>query len=139
MLTNESSERLCRKRYYGGRVFTDIVETLALNRAKKLFGQEHANVQPHWGAQANLAVYAALLEPGDASAWVLLHIVTPDTWASGDSAGKVYRFVRYQTEADGSIDYDKLEILAKKKKRNFCRWIFLVYSANRLCPFCCYW
>ncbi len=117
VLTNKYSEGYPGKRYYGGQVFTDIVETLALDRAKKLFGAEHANVQPHSGAQANLAVYAALLQPGDTVLGMDLshgghlthgHPVT--------LPAKVYRFVRYQTEADGSIDYDKLEILAKKEK-----------------------
>lgn len=117
VLTNKYSEGYPGKRYYGGQEFTDAVETLALVRVKKLFGAEHANVQPHSGAQANLAVYAALLEPGDTVLGMDLshgghlthgHPVT--------LPAKVYRFVRYQTEADGSIDYDKLEALAKKEK-----------------------
>ncbi len=117
VLTNKYSEGYPGKRYYGGQEFTDIVETLAIARAQKLFGAEHANVQPHSGAQANLAVYAALLQPGDTVLGMDLshgghlthgHPVT--------LPAKVYRFVRYQTEADGSIDYDKLEILAKKEK-----------------------
>lgn len=117
VFTNKYSEGYPGRRYYGGQVFTDVVETLALDRVKKLFGAEHANVQPHSGAQANLAVYAALLEPGDTVLGMDLshgghlthgHPVT--------LPAKVYRFVRYTTEADGSLDYQKLEALAKKEK-----------------------
>ena len=117
VLTNKYSEGYPGKRYYGGQEFTDAVETLAIARAKKLFGAEHANVQPHSGAQANLAVYAALLQPGDTVLGMDLshgghlthgHPVT--------LPAKVYRFVRYGTEADGSIDYDRLEALAVREK-----------------------
>lgn len=117
VLTNKYSEGYPGRRYYGGQEFTDVVETLAINRAKKLFGAEHANVQPHSGAQANLAVYAALLEPGDTVLGMDLshgghlthgHPVT--------LPAKVYNFVRYKTEADGTIDHKKLEALAKKVK-----------------------
>lgn len=117
VLTNKYSEGYPGRRYYGGQEFTDVVETLAINRAKKLFGAEHANVQPHSGAQANLAVYAALLNPGDTVLGMDLshgghlthgHPVT--------LPAKVYNFVRYKTEADGTIDYKKLEALAKKVK-----------------------
>ncbi len=117
VFTNKYSEGYPGRRYYGGQVFTDVVETLAIDRVKKLFGAEHANVQPHSGAQANLAVYAALLESGDTVLGMDLshgghlthgHPVT--------LPAKVYRFVRYTTEADGSLDYQKLEALAKKEK-----------------------
>ena len=116
-LTNKYSEGYPGKRYYGGQTYTDAVETLAIERVKKLFGAEHANVQPHSGAQANLAVYAALLEPGDTVLGMDLshgghlthgHPVT--------LPAKVYRFVRYETEPDGTIDYKKLEALAIKEK-----------------------
>lgn len=116
-LTNKYSEGYPGKRYYGGQTYTDQVETLAMSRVKKLFGAEHANVQPHSGAQANLAVYAALLEPGDTVLGMDLshgghlthgHPVT--------LPAKVYRFVRYETELDGTIDYKKLEALALKEK-----------------------
>lgn len=117
VLTNKYSEGYPGRRYYGGQEFTDVVETLAINRAKKLFGAEHANVQPHSGAQANLAVYAALLNPGDTVLGMDLshgghlthgHPVT--------LPAKVYNFVRYKTEPDGTIDYKKLEALAKQVK-----------------------
>ncbi len=117
VFTNKYSEGYPGRRYYGGQEFTDQVETLAIERAKKLFGAAHANVQPHSGAQANLAVYAALLEPGDTVLGMDLshgghlthgHPVT--------LPAKVYNFVRYKTEPDGTIDYKKLEALAKKVK-----------------------
>lgn len=117
VFTNKYSEGYPGRRYYGGQMFTDQVETLAIERAKKLFGAEHANVQTHSGAQANLAVYAALLQPGDTVLGMDLshgghlthgHPVT--------LPAKVYRFVRYKTEKDGVIDYKKLEVLAKKEK-----------------------
>lgn len=117
VFTNKYSEGYPGRRYYGGQTFTDQVETLAIERAKKLFGAEHANVQTHSGAQANLAVYAALLEPGDTVLGMDLshgghlthgHPVT--------LPAQVYRFVRYKTEADGTIDYKKLEALAKQEK-----------------------
>jgi glycine hydroxymethyltransferase len=117
IFTNKYSEGYPGRRYYGGQAFTDAVEALAIERAKKLFGADHANVQPHSGAQANLAVYAALLEPGDTVLGMDLshgghlthgHPVT--------LPAKVYRFVRYKTEADGTIDYRKLEQLAKTVK-----------------------
>ncbi len=117
VMTNKYSEGYPGRRYYGGQEFTDAVETLALDRVKKLFGAEHANVQPHSGAQANLAVYAALLNPGDTVLGMDLshgghlthgHPVT--------LPAKVYNFVRYKTEPEGTIDYKKLEALAKKVK-----------------------
>lgn len=117
VFTNKYSEGYPGRRYYGGQEWTDVVETLAIDRVKKLFGAEHANVQPHSGAQANLAVYAALLEPGDTVLGMDLshgghlthgHPVT--------LPAKVYNFVRYKTEADGTIDYKKLEKLAKEVK-----------------------
>ena len=117
VFTNKYSEGYPGRRYYGGQEWTDVVETLAIDRVKKLFGAEHANVQPHSGAQANLAVYAALLEPGDTVLGMDLshgghlthgHPVT--------LPAKVYNFVRYKTETDGTIDYKKLEKLAKEVK-----------------------
>ncbi len=117
VFTNKYSEGYPGKRYYGGQEWTDVVETLAIDRVKKLFGAEHANVQAHSGAQANLAAYAALLSPGDTVLGMDLshgghlthgHPVT--------LPAKVYHFVRYKTEPDGSIDYKKLEKLAKEVK-----------------------
>jgi glycine hydroxymethyltransferase len=117
VLTNKYAEGYPGRRYYGGQEFTDVVETLAIERVKKLFGAQHANVQPLSGAAANLAAYAAILKPGDTVLGMDLshgghlthgHPVT--------LSAKVYRFVRYKTEPDGTIDYKKLETLAKKEK-----------------------
>lgn len=116
VFTNKYSEGYPGNRYYGGQDFTDVIETLAIDRAKALFGAEHANVQPLSGASANLAAYAATLSPGDTVLGMDLshgghlthgHPVT--------LPAKVFRFVRYKTEADGTIDYEKLEALAKKE------------------------
>jgi glycine hydroxymethyltransferase len=117
VLTNKYAEGYPGKRYYGGQRWTDAIETLAIDRAKVLFGAEHANVQPHSGAQANLAAYMAVLNPGDTVLGMDLshgghlthgHPVT--------LPAKIYRFVRYKTEPDGTIDYAKLEKLAKKEQ-----------------------
>lgn len=117
VFTNKYSEGYPGRRYYGGQEWTDVVETLAIERAKKIFGAEHVNVQPLSGAPANLAAYAAILKPGDTVLGMDLshgghlthgHPVT--------LSAQIYRFVRYKTEADGSIDYKKLEALAKKEK-----------------------
>lgn len=117
VLTNKYSEGYPGRRYYGGQEWTDVVETLAINRAKKLFGAEHANVQPHAGAPANLAAYSAILRPGDT-------ILGMDLSHGGHLThghpltlpAQIYRFVGYKTELDGTIDYKKLEALAKKEK-----------------------
>lgn len=117
VLTNKYSEGYPGRRYYGGQEFTDVVETLAINRVKKLFGAEHANVQPHAGAPANLAAYSAILKPGDT-------ILGMDLSHGGHLThghpltlpAQIYHFVGYKTEADGTIDYKKLEVLAKKVK-----------------------
>lgn len=117
VFTNKYSEGYPGRRYYGGQEFTDRIETLAIDRAKKLFGAEHANVQLLSGASANMSAYAAVLQPGDTVLGMDLshggHLTHghPVTFMS-----KVLRFVRYKTEADGTIDYSKLEALAKKEK-----------------------
>lgn len=117
VFTNKYSEGYPGHRYYGGQTFTDVIETLAIERAKKLFGAEHANVQPLSGASANMSAYAAVLQPGDTVLGMDLshggHLTHghPVTFTS-----KVFRFVRYKTEEDGSIDYRKLEALAQKEK-----------------------
>ena len=117
VFTNKYSEGYPGHRYYGGQTFTDVIETLAIERAKKLFGAEHANVQPLSGASANMSAYAAVLQPGDTVLGMDLshggHLTHghPVTFTS-----KVFRFVRYKTEADGRIDYRALEALAQKEK-----------------------
>lgn len=117
VFTNKYSEGYPGRRYYGGQEFTDIIETLAINRAKKLFKAEHANVQPLSGASANMSAYAAVLQPGDTVLGMDLshggHLTHghPVTFTS-----KIFRFVRYKTEADGSIDYRALVTLAQREK-----------------------
>ena len=117
VFTNKYSEGYPGRRYYGGQTFTDVVETLAIDRAKKLFGSGHANVQPLSGASANMSVYAAVLAPGDTVLGMDLshggHLTHghPVTFSS-----KIFRFVRYKTESDGTIDYAKLLTLAQAEK-----------------------
>ena len=113
-LTNKYAEGYPGKRYYGGCEYVDMVETIAIERAKRLFSAEHANVQPHAGAQANLAVYYALLQPGDTVLAMNLnhggHLTHGHT---ANASGKLYRFVQYGVSEDtGYIDYDELERLA---------------------------
>jgi glycine hydroxymethyltransferase len=119
VFTNKYSEGYPGKRYYGGQEFTDKVEQIAIDRAKQLFGADHANIQPHSGAPANLAVYHAWLEPGDTVLGMRLdhgghlthgHPVT--------AAGKIFNFVRYGIKdvETGEIDYEELRALALKHK-----------------------
>ncbi|NLB61545.1 MAG: serine hydroxymethyltransferase, partial [Clostridiales bacterium] len=117
-LTNKYAEGYPAKRYYGGCEAVDIVENLARDRAKKLFGAEHANVQPHSGAQANLSVYFALLEHGDTILGMNLSHGGHLTHGSPvNMSGKYFNFVPYGvSEKDEKIDYDELERLAKEHK-----------------------
>ncbi len=110
ILTNKYAEGYSGKRYYGGCECVDVVETIAIERAKKLFGAEFANVQPHSGAQANLAVYFALLEPGDTVLGMSLADGGHLTHGSPvNLSGKYYNFVSYGVdEVTHRIDYDKL-------------------------------
>ena len=116
VLTNKYAEGYPGKRYYGGCVYADELEALAIERAKALFGAEFANVQPHSGAQANLEVYAALLQPGDtlmgmdlANGGHLSH------GAPVNLSGQIYRSVSYGVDpATGRIDYDQVEDLVRK-------------------------
>lgn len=116
VLTNKYAEGYPGKRYYGGCVYADELEALAISRAKALFGAEFANVQPHSGAQANLEVYAALLQPGDtlmgmdlANGGHLSH------GAPVNLSGQIYRSVSYGVDpATGRIDYDQVEDLVRK-------------------------
>lgn len=119
ILTNKYAEGYPGKRYYGGQKFTDIVENLARDRAKKLFGAKYANVQPLGGANANIAMYMALLEPGDTILGMDLshggHLTHghPVTYLT-----KIFRFVRYKMKdvETGEIDYDDMLAVAKKEK-----------------------
>ena len=117
--TNKYSEGYPGKRYYGGQQFTDVVENIARDRAKKLFGAKFANVQPHAGAPANVAMYFALLEPGDTILGMDLshggHLTHghPVTYLT-----KIFRFVRYKMKnpETGEIDYDEMREVAKREK-----------------------
>src|SRR5205085_7053601 len=114
VLTNKYSEGYPGKRYYGGNEVIDEVEDLARERAKALFGAAHANVQPHAGANANMAVYLALLQPGDTVLGMKLDQGGHLTHGSPvNASGKLYRFVSYGvTESDERIDFDEMRDLA---------------------------
>ncbi len=127
ILTNKYAEGYPGKRYYGGCEFIDEVENLAINRVKQIFGAEHVNVQPLSGAPANIAVYFALLKPGDTVLGMDLshggHLTHghPVTYMA-----KIYNFVRYKTNAEGLIDLDNLRQMAQEHKPKI---ILVGYSA----------
>ncbi|MBQ3356466.1 MAG: serine hydroxymethyltransferase [Oscillospiraceae bacterium] len=118
VLTNKYAEGLPAKRYYGGCEVVDEVERLAIARAKELFGAEFVNVQPHSGAQANLAAYAALVRPGDTILGMSLANGGHLTHGSPvNQSGKLYSFVSYGVDPDtGCIDYDEIARLAEQHK-----------------------
>ena len=117
-MTNKYAEGYPQNRYYGGCECVDIVEDLARDRAKKIFGAEHANVQAHSGAQANMGVYQAILTPGDTVLGLNLSHGGHLTHGSKvNSSGKLYNFIAYGVkEEDGRIDYDEVEKLAIEHK-----------------------
>lgn len=134
VLTNKYSEGYPGRRYYGGQEFTDQIEALAIDRAKKLFGSDHANVQPHSGAQANNAVYNAWLEPGDTVLGMDLgHGGHLTHGAPVTQSAKIYNFIRYGMKdiETGEIDYDELEELALKHRPKI---ILVGYSAYSRIP-----
>lgn len=117
VLTNKYAEGYPSKRYYGGCQCVDIVENIARDRACELFGASHANVQPHSGAQANLAVYFSLLNYGDTVLGMSLADGGHLTHGSPvNMSGKNYKFVAYGVDGNGFLDYDRLEELAKEHK-----------------------
>jgi glycine hydroxymethyltransferase len=117
VLTNKYAEGYPGKRYYGGCEYVDIVETIAIERAKKLFGASYANVQAHSGAQANTAVYFAVLEPGDTVLGMSLAHGGHLTHGSPvNLSGKYFNFIPYGLGDDGRIDYEEIEKLAKENK-----------------------
>jgi glycine hydroxymethyltransferase len=118
VMTNKYAEGYPGKRYYGGCEFVDVAESLAIARAKKLFGAEHANVQPHSGAQANMAVYLTLLKPGDTVLGMnLAHGGHLTHGHPLNFSGKLYTIVPYGVRKDDErIDYDELEKLALERK-----------------------
>ncbi len=118
VFTNKYAEGYPGKRYYGGCEFTDVVENLARERVKKLFGAEHANVQPHSGSQANQAAYAAVLQPGDTI--LGLNLAHGGHLTHGhplNFSGKTYKIVPYGvTKETETIDYDDLEKIATAER-----------------------
>src|SRR6202044_84599 len=118
VFTNKYAEGYPGKRYYGGCEYADVVENLARERAKQLFGAEHANVQPHAGSQANMEAYAAVLQPGDTI--LGLNLAHGGHLTHGfhlNFSGQTYRIVPYGvTKETETIDYDDLEKLAEKER-----------------------
>jgi glycine hydroxymethyltransferase len=126
-LTNKYAEGLPGKRYYGGCEVVDRVEQLAIDRAKQLFGAEHANVQPHSGAQANMAVFMALLQPGDTFLGMDLSNGGHLTHGSPvNFSGLLYRAISYGVTDDGLLDYDDMR---RKAREHRPRMIIAGYSA----------
>jgi glycine hydroxymethyltransferase len=130
VLTNKYAEGYPGKRYYGGCEFVDVAERLAIERAKKLFGADYANVQPHSGSQANAAVYLALLKPGDTILGMSLdHGGHLTHGAKVNFSGKLFNAVQYGIRADnGEIDYDALEKQALECKPRMIIAGFSAYS-----------
>lgn len=127
--TNKYAEGYPGKRYYGGCEYADIVEQLAIDRAKELFGADYANVQPHSGSQANAAVYGALLTPGDTILGMsLAHGGHLTHGASVSFSGKVYHAEQYGITAEGVIDYDALRKQAHEVKPKMIVGGFSAYS-----------
>ncbi len=129
-LTNKYAEGYPGKRYYGGCEYVDVVEQLAIDRAKALFGADFANVQPHSGSSANAAVFMALCEPGDTILGMsLAHGGHLTHGASVSFSGRIYNAVQYGlNEATGEIDYEQVEALAKEHKPKMIIAGFSAYS-----------
>ncbi|UYP29826.1 serine hydroxymethyltransferase [Pseudomonas sp. Z8(2022)] len=129
VLTNKYAEGYPGKRYYGGCEYVDVVEQLAIDRAKELFGADYANVQPHSGSQANSAVYMALLNAGDTVLGMsLAHGGHLTHGASVSFSGKIYNAVQYGITDAGLIDYDEVERLAVEHKPKMIIAGFSAYS-----------
>jgi glycine hydroxymethyltransferase len=130
VLTNKYAEGYPGKRYYGGCEFVDIAEQLAIDRAKRLFQADYANVQPHSGSQANAAVYMALLEPGDVALGMsLAHGGHLTHGAKVNFSGRLYQAVQYGlNETTGEIDYDQVERLALECRPKMIIAGFSAYS-----------
>jgi len=130
VLTNKYAEGYPGKRYYGGCEYVDVAESLAIERAKKLFGADFANVQPHSGSQANAAVYMALLSPGDSILGMSLdHGGHLTHGAKVNFSGKIYKAAQYGIKPDtGEIDYDQVRRLAEEHKPKMIVAGFSAYS-----------
>ncbi|MCC6793089.1 MAG: serine hydroxymethyltransferase, partial [Thermomicrobiales bacterium] len=118
VLTNKYAEGYPGKRYYGGCEFVDVAESLAIDRAKQLFGADHVNVQPHSGAQANMAVYMAVLQPGDTILGMnLAHGGHLTHGHPLNFSGKYFKIIPYGVRADDErIDYDEVGSLAREHR-----------------------
>ncbi len=128
-LTNKYAEGYPGKRYYGGCEFVDIAEQLAIDRAKKLFGADYANVQPHAGSQANAAVYMALINPGDTIMGLGLQDGGHLTHGfKVNFSGKLYKSFPYGVTSDGVVDYDQVAELAREHKPKLIMTGFSAYS-----------
>ncbi|CAL4326349.1 serine hydroxymethyltransferase [Buchnera aphidicola] len=128
-LTNKYAEGYPGKRYYGGCKYVDIIEELAINRAKKLFDADYVNVQPHSGSQANFAVYTALLNPGDTILGMKLSHGGHLTHGSPvNFSGKMYNVISYGVDLNGDINYEELLSLTKKYKPKMIIGGFSAYS-----------
>ena len=129
ILTNKYAEGLPGKRYYGGCQYVDIVEEIAIKRACELFGADHANVQPHSGAQANMAAYSAVIEHGDTVMGMnLAHGGHLTHGSPVNASGKNYNFVPYGVSDDGFIDYDEMRRIALQ-----CKPKLIVAGASAYC------
>lgn len=128
-LTNKYAEGYPGKRYYGGCEYVDVVEQIAIDRAKQLFGADYANVQPHSGSNANSAVFLALLEPGDTVLGMsLAHGGHLTHGASVSFSGKTYNAVHYGIDDNGLVDYDEVARLAQEHKPKMIIAGFSAYS-----------
>jgi glycine hydroxymethyltransferase len=129
VLTNKYAEGYPGKRYYGGCEHVDVVETLAIDRVKKLYGADYANVQPHSGSQANAAAYMAMIKPGDTILGMSLadggHLTHG---ASVSFSGRIYNAVQYGINESGEIDYDQVDALAQEHKPKLIVAGFSAYS-----------
>jgi len=129
VLTNKYAEGYPGKRYYGGCEFVDVVENFAIERVKKLFNADYANVQPHSGSQANQAAYAALLQPGEMILGMDLSNGGHLTHGAPVSfSGKIYKAIHYGLNAQGLIDYDQMRDLALKNRPKVLVGGFSAYS-----------
>ena len=129
VLTNKYAEGYPGKRYYGGCEFVDVAEQLAINRVKELFGADYANVQPHSGSSANIAVYLALLQPGDTVLGMsLAHGGHLTHGAKVNFSGKIFNAVQYGVDENGLIDYDEVQRLATEHQPKMLIGGFSAYS-----------
>jgi glycine hydroxymethyltransferase len=129
VLTNKYAEGYPGKRYYGGCEFVDVAEQLAIDRVKKLFGADYANVQPHSGSSANIAVYLALLQPGDTVLGMsLAHGGHLTHGAKVNFSGKIFNAVQYGVDENGLIDYDEVQRLATEHQPKMLIGGFSAYS-----------